>query len=32
VIGGKLELKEEDFVPEAGQLNAAGLKRARSER
>jgi len=33
VIGGKLEPKKEDFVPaaacEAGQLSAAGLKRAR---
>jgi len=35
VIGGKWEPKEEDLVPAAaraaGQLNAAGLKRARSE-
>jgi len=34
VIGGKLEPKEEDFVPAtaraAGQLNADDLKRARS--
>jgi len=36
VIGGKLEPKEEDFVPAgaraAGQLNAAGLTHACSER
>jgi len=36
VIGGKLEPKKEDLVPAAartaGQLNAAGLKRVRSER
>jgi len=36
VIGGKLEPKEKDLVPAAvraaGQLNAAGLKRVRSER
>jgi len=35
VISGKLEPKEEDFVPAAaraaGQLDAAGIKRARSE-
>jgi len=36
MIGGKLEPKEEDLVPAAaravGQLNAASLKRERSER
>jgi len=35
MIGGKLEPKEENFVPAeacaAGQLNAVGLKRARSD-